>query len=51
MGLFRSKPLTGVQILEINPEFCNQAIAPYVPEGDEDTAVQPPHGQGRGLPI
>ncbi|MFY9612497.1 MAG: FliM/FliN family flagellar motor switch protein [Tissierellaceae bacterium] len=46
MGLFRSKPLTGVQILEINPEFCNQAIA-LMCGGDEDTAVNLPMDKER----
>lgn len=26
MGIFQSKPLSGIQILEINPQFCMQAI-------------------------
>lgn len=26
LAMFRSKPLTGIQILEINPQFCIQAI-------------------------
>ena len=26
LGMFRSKPLTGIQILEVNPQFCVQAI-------------------------
>jgi flagellar motor switch protein FliM len=26
MGIFRSKPLSGIQLLEINPNFCEQII-------------------------
>lgn len=46
LAMFRSKPLTGVQILEVNPQFCVQAID-LMCGGFERTTVTMPTNKER----
>lgn len=46
LGIFRSKPLTGIQILEVNPLFCVQAID-LMCGGFERTNVHMPDNKER----
>lgn len=46
LGMFRSKPLTGIQLLEINPQFCMQAID-LMCGGFEKTTINMPTDKER----
>ncbi|NLY47017.1 MAG: flagellar motor switch protein FliM [Tissierella sp.] len=46
LGMFRSKPLTGIQLLEINPQFCMQAID-LMCGGFEKTTIDMPADKER----